>query len=306
MGRVNVPRCDQVIRWMLMSLMMLITYHLWYGGHSPARLVLADTMGGLGNQLFIVSAAASYAKRHSMVLVLDDRTLVGRPEDHDVRPVYIDSVFSKIPIVSRGSVHGTVIDEATFALPPPWYGNVIIGTHSYFQQIPPVFDNDRSMLRNLFRIDDHDMRNRALAVMGDRVGAQQTICIHFRFVDAATRPTHSSLTNDTPTNRQKIRQAMEHFLKLAPTTTRFVVFTSDLIKGQTFMTGIYDEPSVTFLDPLDVPDFIQFYSMIHHCDGFIAGTSTFVWWGIYFNEKPRVVSYFAPDPLLDYFNATYI
>jgi len=263
-------------------------------------------MGGLGNQLFIVAAAASYAWRNSMQVVLDDRNFSGGSFSGAARPVYTDSVFSNIPIVPHGRVWGMSVNEDNYDKPPNPSGNAVTAQSTYFQRMPPLFDSDRDKLRKLFKAHDREMVRSAAKLMPPQQNSQ-TICVHFRFVDSATPSDHSSLTHDTAASREKLSRAMKQYVDEAEVETKFVVFTNHLLQAKVFIHNNTRSYAVTVLDPEEAPDFMQFYAMINFCDGFIAGTSTFVWWAMYLSTKPLTIrSFLDPDPLLDYLNTTYL
>eukprot|EP00656_Telonema_subtile_P024805 TRINITY_DN2696_c0_g1_i3.p1 TRINITY_DN2696_c0_g1~~TRINITY_DN2696_c0_g1_i3.p1 ORF type:complete len:284 (-),score=59.56 TRINITY_DN2696_c0_g1_i3:145-996(-) len=196
---------------------------------APNLFVYADVVGGLGNQLFITAAAASYAVRSEKHLVMDQRTEVR--SSGKKRPTYRNSVFTKIRTREIELLESAVkVLTANQDMTPMANQNVkFCGTcNVYFQEMPPPFHQHRAQLLELFD-PSPKIKEQAKDVIGAiGTGNAHRICIHHRFADRWTPQSHIAVSVDNQENRDKLHGLLLRLEEQHPSVA-FVVFSLSLI-----------------------------------------------------------------------------
>jgi hypothetical protein len=229
--------------------------------------VLPVRKGGLGNQLFQVSAAVIYAKETNRQVVLP----LEQPHVHTTGLDYRDTVFHEFPRMDR-VMDGTAIEQlkaAGFSIHPgepgfePWsihnvQGNILL--HGYFQYYPPIGKYEEE-IRRLF-------------LEGLPIIKQNSRCvgIHVRRGDFL-KPPHSEVHYvQTEAYYQK---SLKYF---NTELVSFKIFSDDLpwCKSQPFFQKLVKKEFV------EEPNEINALARMAECaGGFICANSTFSWWGAF-------------------------
>lgn len=96
----------------------------------------AKVVGGVGNQLFIIAAAYTYARKHNKQLIIDTSSWFGGPESKHVNE-YINSIFKNFRTSDGVLPDDTIIDisEVNFNYTELPYYDSSVQLNGYFQSL---------------------------------------------------------------------------------------------------------------------------------------------------------------------------
>lgn len=254
---------------------------------NDATLVSAETMGGLGNQLFQVATAMALSYDHSCRVVFEKITesaSVFKP-----RPVYWDTLLHKVP-----TVHSTEYRKLSFETytepqrlfkPIPMQKGRALRLTGYYQTAK-YFDRYREKIQELFQLPSQDTVDTLWKALPE---AKNRVSLHVRRGDY-TLLAHTLVTLPL----LYYQRAVKHY----PETTQFLIFSDDLPWCQQNFTWL---PNHVFMPASsDVNEMM----VMSRCDGHILANSTFSWWAAYLDPKPGTVvapkEWFNPATQIDW------
>ena len=141
---------------------------------APVPVVVPELVGGLGNQLFIVSTALAYSKRHGKALKLQ-ADIESIPSWGTSRPTYFDTVFRNLP-VGGTPPPVTVYEENLF---DQVSGDVYLA--GYFQEASYFLPFREDILKALW------------LPQGEPNIVEDDVAVHIRVADSRTPAGHSSV-----------------------------------------------------------------------------------------------------------------
>jgi len=222
-------------------------------------------MGGLGNQMFQIAAAAAHCKRHGL------RLTVASNVDQAKHGVYWDSILSKCAPLRAPYAGQSMWREQGFRYREiPKEARAIFG---YFQS-GRYFADCADEIRGLF-----DMPETTLTKYAELLTTPYTV-IHIRRGDYVPLPEfHGILTQNY------YRAATERMRELYP-DTRFLVFSDDLpwARSLDFLAD------ATFVDE---PNAATALYLMSRFERYIISNSSFSWWAVWLGPPAKTV--IAPD-----------
>ena len=286
-----------------------------FENESNSNIIIPDIIGGLGNQLFVVSAAFAYSKhnKHNKYkLMLDNRKDVysyGKPRD-----TYNDTLFSKIPIYTNDKtnfinmneneyvsrISNSSIDDATIT-----NSNIFL-TGGYYQE-HNYFDNYRNEILDLFE-PTQDINNKVselckinninisnfsnISNVSNVSNVDFLVAIHIRLDDVYT-PIDADKRVYDKDEYDTIIQKLPLHLHNNP-NTKFILFSNDIHRTkEIFKETQVDSSRMIYIQS---KDYIEL-TLMSKCNDYIASPSTFNWWGIYLNKNPdkKIFIYWKQD-----------
>jgi hypothetical protein len=260
-------------------------------------IVTVNIMGGLGNQLFQLAAAYSYAKKEKGTL----RIL--RQTNNGSRPFYWDSIcHAFLPYLAETltptltSWHESLPTMYTSIPPLPDGG---IHLHGYFQT--SLYHVDKEDIRSLFTpppwIQSVQEAYHTLLEQSHRI-----IVLHCRQTDYLThREIHGPLT-------------MDYYRRAIERARSWVEDPLFLLCGDdpSFWAPLCAELPSTAYHVLEEPSDVRTFLLLQQCKHFIMSNSTFIWWCVYLSSAEHVIApatWFGPkgpSPFHDIYEATWI
>lgn len=220
--------------------------------------------GGLGNQLFQVSAALSLSKDLGVdcLFPFDNHYL---PLQGNKANTYIDNIFCNLKPLEQ--IHYNtlkVVNESNFSYNKlPIIDNIIL---KGFFQSEKYFKHNESFIRKIFKMNE---KTKDLIDTHKHIFKGNTCSIHVRRGDYLKFP------NEHPVlSIEYYKKAMGYFND----DTTFIIFSDDEkwakenIKGKNV---IYIQRNIDYID-------LYLMSM---CDNNIIANSSFSWWGAWLNEN---------------------
>lgn len=261
-------------------------------------VVTVNIMGGLGNQLFQLAAAYSYAKKEKGTL----RIL--RQTNNGSRPFYWDSICHALQPHMVETLPSTLVSwheslptmyKAISSLPE---GGIHL--HGYFQT--SLYHVDKEEIRSLFTPSWEQSMQEAYHTLLEQ--SHRVIVLHCRQTDYLThREIHGPLTMDY------YRRAIEH----ARSWVEDPLF---LLCGDdpSFWTPLCAELPSTTYHVLEEPSDVRTFRLLQQFRHFIMSNSTFIWWCVYLSssDKGHVIApakWFGPKgphPFHDIYESSWI
>jgi len=255
----------------------------------PTKIVSAEIMGGIGNQLFQIANTLAYAWKYSLIPVFKE--IKESPSMINTRSVYWKTLFRKIivkkhlhshqliPIIEREFLYHEI--PSPTQIPNIQYKNGII-FKGYFQSAK-YFDRYRKILLNyLFFIfpseKKHLMKNFSEIYNKDII----SIALHIRRGDYLTVPNVYINLTETDYYQNAINYFQEKFSKFK---YKFIVFSDDQEWVKNYMKKFF--PCIKPIIPIQ-RDYIELYLM-SCCNHQIIANSSFSWWGAYLNNTPEKI-----------------
>ena len=242
---------------LLSILIVCIIYH-----NINKDVIVPNIIGGIGNQMFIISSAYAYGRRNNKGLVLDGRDKIrsygGYRNDNNNTIFYNitkNNILPRLTNLSEDNYYKKV--DGNIYLTDGYYQD-----YKYFNEYKPdiieLFSPSNDILYDIDNLQDkYNMNN------------NYNICIHIRLEDRFTPIDHEGLYTDEEINMVK------H--KLYNLDGNKLVFSNDIEKCK----GIFRENiDIIYVNE---KDYLELYVM-SYCDYYIASPSTFNWWGIYLNK----------------------
>jgi len=250
------------------------------------KFIVPKRIGGLGNQLFQVAAAAIVAKRDQACLILqsDDES-----QHEKSRKLYLQTVFRGLNSVDKLEAFAQCLNYTikTLQIPTFEFKPVVpvrsgITRFEGYAQNSRYFSHDKShgqYVRHLFRIP----RCNSTSLVTSFPGLQQGVAIHVRRGDFVTR---AALHLPPPTS-----YFVEAFSQLQRSgivngTCTIFLFSDDpdfFLADDFFrnLSQVYDTVVVSDQDP------IRSFWMISLCSrAIICSNSTFCWWAAFLRVNP--------------------
>jgi len=262
-------------------------------------VVTVNVMGGLGNQLFQLAAAYSYAKREKGTLRILRQTHNGS------RPFYWDSICHTLQPHMVETLPSTLtswhepLPTMYTSIPPlPDSG---IHLHGYFQT--SAYHVDKEEIRSLFASPSIEKVGMQEAYHTLLEQSHRVIVVHCRQTDYLThRDIHGPLTMDY--YRRAIEQARSWV-----EDPLFLLCGDD----QTFWAPLCAELPSTAYHVLEEPSDVRTFLLLQQFRHVIMSNSTFIWWCVYLSsDQGHVIApakWFGPNgphPFHDIYEPTWI
>lgn len=258
--------------------------------------VTVNIMGGLGNQLFQLAAAYSYAKKKGSLRILHST-------ENGSRSFYWDSICHAFLPYLVETLPSTLTSWheplPTMYTPLPSLPDGGIHLHGYFQT--SAYHVDKEEIRSLFTpsivVQSVQEAYHMLLEQSHRV-----IVVHCRQTDYLThREIHGPLTMDY------YRRAM----KQARSWVEDPLF---LLCGDdnSFWEPLCSELPSTSYHVLEEPSDIRTFLLLQQFHHFIMSNSTFIWWCVYLSSADHVIApskWFGPkgpSPFHDIYEPAWI
>jgi glycosyltransferase involved in cell wall biosynthesis len=223
--------------------------------------------GGLGNQMFEVAAAASLAKDHHALLVINPTEHILPNQGRNVN-AYVNNVFSNIILDTNPPTNDHITVETLYYEPMIFKPNVKLRGH--FQSYK-YFDHNQDYIRQLFA-PTFDIRNHIAKTYGN---PSNITAIQVRRGDYVNFPNHHPLLPaEYPAKAVKIIGSAEVW-----------VFSDDTEWCKENLH--FDCPTRYVKDE----DYIEMYLM-GLCKNLVIANSSFGWWAAYLGNA----KVFAPYP----------
>lgn len=222
---------------------------------------------GLGNQMFQIATAASYAEKNNLIATfpdLKDKKFGG----------YFNNIFKNIETADFDyeSLEVEYYEPSYLYNDIPIFENVRI--HGYFQS-EKYFAESKVLIKKIFEIDP-SVHSYIYKKYGDNF-FDSTSC-HFRFGDYTKLDDfHLSLSNTS--YYQNVLQKL--------TNNKLVIFSDDIDKCK--QLDIFKDFDVYFVS--GETDVIDLY-MMSMCKDNIIANSTFSWWGAWLNRNNEKKIYY--------------
>ena len=237
--------------------------------YDTISIVSPTFAGGLGNQMFEVAAAASLAKDHNALLMINPNEHILPNQGRNINN-YISNIFGKIAIDCAPPLQILYSREHMAFEPIPFQPNVKLRGH--FQSFK-YFDHNRDYIRNLFAPSKFLMDQ----LKEKYSEASKVTAIQVRRGDYIKFPNHHPLL---PTDYYK---NLTNFL----TPYKIWIFSDDI---QWCKENLHFDCPVEYIKE---EDYIEMY-LISHCKNIVISNSSFGWWAGYLKTNPGQI--FAPYP----------
>lgn len=244
--------------------------------------------GGLGNQLFQISALLSYVYTYKLDWYILNTNMVGK------RPTYWNTIFIALQdrLRRRHHMNMILVNESQLSkYNMDTLGKIVTGNNlildGYFQNYKYV-DTVYHIIYNLLNINT--LCNQVYIKY--QYEYKSTTSIHFRYGDYKLLQDHYNileyayyyeallyiLQNEPPISITK------HILIFYETDDYHDVYEIiNALKQNTLMSTLH----FIYIDT-NIPDYEQLFIM-SNCKNNIIANSTFSWWGAYFNVNPNPV-----------------
>lgn len=276
--------------------------------------VTVEMMGGLGNQLFQIATAYSYAKTHNKTLILDHRQ-----KQLGNRHTYFDTVYSWVQDsadIKRKNWHKIAEPHFHYAPIPDHFGNIRL--NGYFQSLK-YFAPHKKELVTLFKYgtpsipENHPTYER---VQNSRISNIPTVSLHIRRSDYVGNSFHPV----QPLSYYV--QAVQKICEIIQDREDCVKDTEDCVKDKDTEDCVKDTEEQTIADEEvcivvfsdDIPwckehlpkEFsalpvvfeytesatlmdAQELVLMSLCNHHVIANSSFSWWGAMYDEKPDTI-----------------
>ena len=250
--------------------------------------VCVNIMGGLGNQLFQIASAYSYARKNNGNLRIPK---IRKDQNGGYRKVYWNSLLKKVqPYLVENMVIENIGKEIWREDYPTMYKEISPLTNNkylsgYFQT-SKYFGDDiiKKEIKELFKPDDC-MFDIVRDLYGDILEVKDRIVVlHCRRTDYLNFPDFHN-----PLNSEYYKKAINSMLKKV--SNPFFLLCGD---DNNFWEEIRkDIPEVYSADYfiLNENDILSFV-LLQQFDNFIMSNSTFIWWCVWLSNQKNVI---APD-----------
>jgi len=226
-------------------------------------IIVPDIIGGIGNQLFIVSSAYAYSKKFNKKLIMLNRNEIfsygGNRNNNN------NNIFYNIPKKNIDINKLNKLKEDEYY---KYKKGSLYLTERYYQDYN-YFNNYKNDLINLFKpnIEIQKVLDE-LKIKYNITSSDKNICVHIRLVDKFTPNNHDGLYSDS--------EIQDISKKLDNLKGNKLIFSNDINKCKQLLKNkdlIY----------VSEKDYLELY-LISYCNYYIASPSTFNWWGIYLNK----------------------
>jgi len=234
-------------------------------------MITSFLQGGLGNQMFQISAAYSLSKEIGVDCAFNFNNCY-TPAQGNVSAKYVDNIFKNINNQDLNPQLFKVYNEPTFSYCEiPKIDNLIL--YGYFQS-EKYFKKYSNEIKNLFYFDNKSMKNIKDFLLEKISNNGDITAVHVRRGDYLNNP------NYHPTcSIEYYKKAM----KLLDNSNMKFIFISDDIKWckENFNgDNIYFSPFTNEIDDL---------YLLLQCNNHIIANSSFSWWGAYLSPNNNKV-----------------
>jgi len=232
-------------------------------------IVVPKLAGGLGNMMFQISAAYSFAKDVSSKFGIDYEhigTLHGHPTNYRM------NIFKNIPEVKPLSNDALLYKEGQFNYEPidtDSFKNKELYIDGYYQSYK-YFEKYKDEIRRLF--SPNETERIAISNVYGYLFDKITVSLHIRRGDFVNLSDYHSTLPIT-----YYLDAMKHFDK----SVRFICFSDD-IEWCKKELSVYNDAEIFYMK--DETDWMDLYVM-SWCNHNIIANSTFSWWGAFLNQN---------------------
>lgn len=222
---------------------------------------------GLGNQMFQIATAVSYAEKNNLIATfpdLKDKKFGG----------YSDNIFNKITTENfdYDSLNVEYYEPSNLYNEIPLFENVRI--HGYFQS-EKYFIDSKKLILNLFEIEPS-----LSSYINKKYGHElfdATSC-HFRFGDYTQLNDYHLLLSETSYYKNALNNL---------SNKRLIIFSDDIDRCKKLK--IFKDFEVFYIS--DETDVVDLY-MMSMCKDNIIANSTFSWWGAWLNKNNEKKIYY--------------
>jgi hypothetical protein len=225
----------------------------------PSKNLTIQVCGGLGNQMFEISTAFAYAKKHGLRFAVDKSTL---KDSSGTMPTYWKTTFQKLSHLDYDDKNKKITESGFLyqELDDPKDNTELIG---YFQS-DKYFIEYREELLDLFMFEKIPLPFNT---------EKENVSLHVRRGDYVG---HSLHTNQTV---EYYERAVEQFSK----DVRLVIFSNDIEWCQ---SNFNFKQEMFFINDPNLKDTDEMYLM-SKCDHNVIANSTFSWWGAWMNKSDK-------------------
>jgi hypothetical protein len=239
--------------------------------------------GGLGNQMFQVSAGVALAEKNNMNFFIVNSSVLKQTFTHiDDNNYLLDTIFANFNKIDLAHINLNGVsqfkekEEDCFIYNPPAPFDADILLNGYFQN-EKYFLNIKPDLIKLFKQNEVYSK---FVQSNHAEMAKKSYFIHIRRGDY--------LKSDLYTfDKDKYyKNAIQHILSVSP-NAHFIIVSDDIEYCKNY--SVFNKIQKTFVD---LPVLETLYLMSLCEKGGICANSTFSWWGSYLNENPDKVVVF--------------
>ncbi len=253
------------------------------------KIVTANIVGGLGNQLFQIANVLAYAWKYSLIPIF--KKIHSSPSLASPRSVYWKTVFRKLPITEQlpsklivlkkkiSPYHKHPSPKKIFRL----RNKKGIIFHGYFQSTK-YFDTFREkLLTNIFYIEPSEreyLKKKYIEIYNKDI---VSIALHIRRGDYLKLPNVFINLSETDYYKKSINYFQE---KLHESINKFIIFSDDQDWSKNYMKINFPKLNPIFLIE---KDYLELYLM-SCCNHQIIANSSFSWWAAYLNILPEKIT----------------
>jgi len=266
----------------------LINFLNFKAENYKTKIISAELIGGLGNQLFQITNTLAYAWKYSLIPVF--KKIKKSPSMVKPRLVYWKTVFRKIPVSKRSHLKLIPIIEKEFIyqeIPSPdqipniQNKNGII-FKGYFQSAKYFNNYSKKLLKYLFFISPPEkeyLKKKYIEIYDKDI---ISIALHIRRGDYLRAPNVFINLSETVYYKKSIIYFQE---KLWKYNYKFIIFSDDQNWSKNYMKII--DPRLIPIFPIE-KDYLELYLM-SCCNHQIIANSSLSWWGAYLNNNPEKI-----------------
>lgn len=255
--------------------------------------------GGLGNQLFEVFCALSYAIDNNLQLKIFSKDKYGVPNDYWDRNTYWHSLLDRLkqyvhPVIASNDL--PVYEEKSFAydaIPNALSNHLLKG---YYQSYK-YFEHNYDKIKEIIDLDNKrlSVRNKYAHLLSEK----KVIAVHFRFEDCIIRSQYHELQQ--PSYYIKALNAISNDLSGRNESIedyKILYFYARYENDEELVLKYVQEIktacqiNVNFVPiPANIEDWEEMLLM-SCCDHLIIANSSFSWFAAYFCDKPDKLVYY--------------
>ncbi len=267
----------------------LINFTKFKAKNYPTKIVSAEIIGGIGNQLFQIANTLAYAWKYSLIPVF--KMIKESPSMINTRPVYWKTVFRKIlakknllslqliPIIEREFPYHEIPSPAQIHDIHNKKGILFKG---YFQSAKYFNIFRKRLLNYLFFIFPSEKKYLKSKFREIYCKDIISIALHIRRGDYLTVPNTFVNLTETDYYQKSLIYFQEKFSK---SNYKFFVFSDDHEWSKNYMEKFF--PNIKPIFP-NLKDYLELYLM-SCCNHQIIANSSFSWWGAFLNNNPEKI-----------------
>jgi hypothetical protein len=248
-------------------------------------MISVHIMGGLGNQLFQIFAAFSYALDVNQEFVLPN---IGKTPGITERPTYWSSFLSSLQFLVKDSLPKIeVLREKGFEYYniPKIFGKDIL-FYGYFQSYK-YFENYYKEICDIIELEKKKLE---VKEKFNKYNFENSVSMHFRIGD------YIHIQNTHPILEESYyEKSLNKILENVSDLKKVYYFTEkqDYYEVQNIIFNLAKIfPELEFINILDETKDWEEMLLMSMCENNIIANSTFSWWGAYFNNNPdKIVCY---------------